>query len=373
MKESTTLKFRPFYKFLLVVSIFSFVITVYLIAAGRGADAGVPFVSTLIAVALYSRGINVLRGSAFTFWVFTFLAAAMYFPWTFTNWGFNTMVLARPLIQLIMFGMGTKLSLADFIKEFKKPKGLIIGTTLVYTIMPLAGFLIAKSFGFETEVAVGVILIGSCPGGAASNVMAFLAKGNLALSVGITFLATLISPVVTPLLMKIFAGRLIDIVFIDMMISILNLIILPIVAGLIVNRILRGRKKWLDRILPLFSMLAILFFVTIVVAHNRDRLLVVGFALIGAAIVHNFLGYILGYWSSRIMGLSERDCRTLAIEVGLKNGGMGMGIAIDALKSADASLAPIIFGKWMNISGSTLANYWRQKPVNDENGEEHTE
>ena len=119
-------------------------------------------------------------------------------------------------------------------------------------------------------------------------------------------------------------------------------------------------------------MLAILFFVTIVVAHNRDRLLVVGLALIGASIVHNFFGYILGYWASRMIGLSERDCRTLAIEVGLKNGGMGMGIAIDALKSADASLAPIIFGKWMNISGSALANYWRQKPVNDENGEEHT-
>ena len=151
------------------------------------------------------------------------------------------------------------------------------------------------------------------------------------------------------------------------------MIILPIVAGLIVNKILRNRKQWLDRILPFLSMIAILFFVTIVVAHYRDRLLVVGLALIGASIIHNFFGYILGYWTGKAIGLNERDCRTMAIEVGLKNGGMGMGIAIDSLKSPDAALAPIIFGKWMNISGSALANYWRQKPAKDENKEDNTE
>ena len=370
MVDSTNGKTNVIYNFFLALSIISSIITIIMIASGNGARAGVPLVSALVFMAFYARGTRILKGSAFTFWVFAFLAAAMYFPRLFTYWGFNTMKLVKPLIQLIMFGMGTKLSAGDFTRELKRPKGLLIGTFLVFTIMPVAGLLIARSFGFEPEVAAGVILIGSCPGGVASNVMTFLANGNLALSVSITTFATLISPVITPLLMKIFAGKLIDIDFIGMMISIFKLIILPVVAGLIVNKLLRGRKKWLDRILPLFSMCAILIFVTIVVAHYRDKLLVVGLALIGASIVHNFLGYITGYWSSKAIGLSERDCRTVAIEVGLKNGGMGMGIAIDVLKSPDAALAPIIFGKWMNISGSTLANYWRQKPAKDDNDDD---
>lgn len=346
--------------------------TVVMIGLGHVARAGVPLTGALVLLALYALGTVKLRGMSFTFWVFAFLAAAMYFPWLFINWGFNTQKLVIPLIQLIMFGMGTKMSIADFMNEFRRPKGILIGTVLVFTLMPIAGVAVAKAFGFEPEVAAGVILIGSCPGGVASNVMTYLANGNVALSVSLTTFATLISPVITPLLMKIFAGKLLNIEFLPMMVSIFNMIILPIAAGLIVNKLLRGRKKWLDRILPYLSMIAILFFVTIVVAHYRDRLLVVGLALIGASIIHNFLGYILGYWASRAIGLSERDSRTISIEVGLKNGGMGMGLALTALKSPDASLAPIIFGKWMNISGSALANYWRQKPVRDEEPEKNS-
>ena len=187
--------------------------------------------------------------------------------------------------------MGTKLSMGDFIREFKKPKGLFIGTFLVYTIMPLAGFIIAKAFRFEPEVAAGVILIGSCPGGVASNVMTFLADGNIALSVSVTSFATLLSPVVTPFLMKMIAGKLIDIAFMGMMISILKMIIVPIMAGLIANKLLRERKKWINRLLPLISMIAIILIATIVVAHYRDQLLVVGLALIGASLIHNFIGY----------------------------------------------------------------------------------
>lgn len=372
-EQKTSKKIKSIYNLFLTISFVSLLITIIYIATGKGAIAGVPFVSTMVSMALYVRGTRKLKGTAFTFWIFAFLAAAMYFPRIFTNWGFNTMILVVPLIQLIMFGMGTKLSIGDFVREFKKPKGILVGTFLVFSIMPLAGFLIAKAFKFEPEIAAGVILIGSCPGGVASNVMTFLANANIALSVSITAFATLISPFVTPLLMKIFAGRLIDIVFLEMMISIFKMIILPIVAGLIVNRLLRNRKQWLDRILPLLSMIAILLFVTIVVAHYRDKLLVVGLALIGASIIHNFFGYVLGYWAGKAIGLKERDCRTMAIEVGLKNGGMGMGIAIDVLKSPDAAFAPIIFGKWMNISGSTLANYWRQKPTTDEDDEDKAE
>ena len=364
MKESAPKKLSPHG----LIGIFALIILVaslIMLVIGRGGDAGIPLVGSLVLLAFFCRMSERFRGNQFTCWVFAFLAAAMYYPWLFTNWGFNTMVLTTPLLQLIMFGMGTKLSPAEFARELRHPTGVIIGTVLVYTIMPLAGLALARIWNFSPEIAAGVILIGACPGGAASNVMAYLAKGNLALSVTITTFATLISPIMTPFLMKIFAGALIDIVIMDMVISIFKLIIIPIVAGVIVNRLLRDRKALLDRILPMFSMLAILFFVTIVVAHNRDKLIAVGLALVAVAIIHNFIGYVLGYWSARAAGLPERDCRTISIEVGLKNGGMGMGLALDALKSADAALAPIIFGKWMNISGSALANYWRQRPVAD--------
>jgi BASS family bile acid:Na+ symporter len=351
---------------LLAVAVICCAICVFLIPTGKIASAGLPMVISLIAMAFYSKSIQVLKGSSFTFWVFAFLAAAMYYPFLFTNWGFNTQKIVVPLIQLIMFGMGTKLSLGDFWKEFKKPAPILIGTTLIFTIMPLAGVLIAKGFNFPPEIAAGVILIGACPSGAASNVMTYLANGNVALSVSITTFGTLIAPLATPLLMKIFAGKLIDVNIADMMMSTLNMILIPITAGLIVNKLLRNRKKVMDKILPKLSMFAILFYVTIVVAHYRDKLLVVGFALILASIIHNFIGYIFGYGAAKMLRLKERDCRSLAFEVGLKNGGLGTGLALDALHSPDAALAPVIFGKWMNISGSTLANYWRQKKVTDD-------
>jgi BASS family bile acid:Na+ symporter len=353
-------------RILLGIAAVSFVAAIILLILGRGTDTGVPVVGMLSALAVAAQWEKRLGISSFTFWVFAFLAAALYFPAVFTFWfGFDTRKLVVPLIQIIMFGMGTKLSIGDFVREFRRPKAFVVGTVLVYTVMPLAGLLIARTFGFSPEVAAGVILIGSCPGGAASNVMAYLANGNVALSVSLTAFATLISPVATPLLMQLFAGKLITIPFMGMMISILNMIVLPIAAGLVVNRLLRDRKRWLDKLLPLLSMLAIILVVTVVVAHFRDQLLKVGLALVAASIVHNFIGYILGYWGGRAVGLDERDCRTVAIEVGLKNGSMGMGLALNVLKSADAALAPIIFGKWMNISGSILAGYWRQHPAEE--------
>ena len=152
----------------------------------------------------------------------------------------------------------------------------------------------------------------------------------------------------------------------------MKMIIIPIAAGLIVNKLLRGRKKWIDLILPRLSMTAILLVVTVVVAHFRDELLVVGLPILGAAIIHNLFGYILGYRVSKLIGLNEIDSRTMAIEIGLKNGSMGMGLALETLKSVDAAWAPIIFGKWMNVSGSILANYWRRRPVSDTSIEDTT-
>ncbi len=409
--------------------VLSFIATVVLIAAGELADAGIPMVFAFTGAAVYGYLDEKYRRMSFTFWVFAFLAAAMYYPFLFTDWGFNTQVLVIPMLQVIMFGMGTKLSLAEFKKELKNPKGILIGAAMAFGIMPVFGIMVAKLFQFPPEIAVGVILIGACPGGASSNVMAFLARGNVALSVSITTLTTLLTPLVTPALMKLMANELLEISFLKMMLSSFNLIIVPISAGLICNHVLYGKsswvkenknvaalaisslitliivimvpfpestalikpglilglllisivclvkvimdllkgpKDWMDKILPTVSMVSIVLFVTIVVALNRDKLLVVGLLLVAASALHNFLGFIFGYWGSRLMGMSIRDSRTISIEVALKNGGLGMGLALDALGNANAALAPIVFGKWMNISGSAIANYWRDKTPADQ-------
>ncbi len=397
-------------------------------ASGRLGEAGLPLLCGLAAGAFYGQVDKRFSGSSFTFWVFAFLAAAMYYPRLFTNWGFNTEVLVIPMLQLIMFGMGTKLSVSDFSSELRRPRGLIAATLLVFTAMPLAGVAVARAFSFSPDIAAGVILIGCCPGGAASNVMTFLARGNVALSVAATTLATLLTPIVTPALMQALAGALIRIPVLRMVASSFNLIIVPIAAGLVCNKILYGKAAWLRRpalgvslgllnlavsaaaaflplrgeyavlkpglvlgfallgsasiakvivaaaggpanwmdvILPRLSMISILLYVTIVVALNRDELLRVGLILVAASAVHNLLGYIAGYWGGRAFGLSERDSRTISIEVGLKNGGLGMGLALQALNSPTAALAPIVFGKWMNITGSALANYWRGRPTGE--------
>lgn len=413
---------------LIAVFLAGAVFAVSLAATGRIAHAGAPLLAALTAGALYGRVDSRFEASSFTFWVFAFLAAAMYYPRLFTNWGFDTNALVIPMLQLIMFGMGTKLSIADFTKEFRSPKGILVGTVLVFSVMPAAGLLVARLFGFPPEIAVGVILIGACPGGAASNVMAFLARGNVALSVSATTLSTLLTPLITPALVKLFAGALIEVAFLKMVMSSFNLIIVPVAAGLVCHKILYGDAPWLqrrapviaagmlsfalaaavlplrlpadftvlkpglilgfilagavsftkitvaalggpsdwmNRILPKLSMLSILLYVTIVVALNRDELLEVGLLLVAASAVHNLLGYVFGYWGSRAAGLSKRDSRTLSIEVGLKNGGLGMGLALQALNSPSAALAPIVFGKWMNITGSALANYWRSRPTGE--------
>jgi BASS family bile acid:Na+ symporter len=330
---------------------------------------GPPLILMLVALALYFQGKRSLKVFTFTFWVFAFVAASMFYPAAFLSWGgFELKRLNVPLIQLIMFGMGASLSFGDFARALKMPKAVVVGMVLQFTVMPLLGWTIATLFGFDPEVAAGVILIGSCSGGVASNVMAYLARANVALSVTMTACSTLMAPLLTPMAMKILAGRLVPIRFVDMMISILNMVILPIVAGLVVNRLLHGRRRWLDRVLPVVSMAAICFIIAIIAANSRDKLLTVGFVLIAAAVLHNSLGYALGYGGARFFGLNETDRRTVALEVGMQNGGMAVGLAIEVLKSTNAALAPAIFGAWMNVSGSALASWWRERVPPDAPG-----
>ena len=388
---------------------------------------GPAIVAFFASLAIGFTGHRTLRGYAFTMWVLVFVAASLVRPAAFGTWfGFDLKILIVPLIQIIMFGMGTTLSVSDFGRVLQMPWPVLVGLVLQFSIMPTLAYLLAATLGFEPEIAAGIVLIGSCPGGVASNLMVYLARGNVALSVTMTACSTLLSPLMTPLMMKIFAAQYIDIDFVDMMLAICNMIIVPILAGLVANRILYsgrqlfqgawslaviaavsfggafvvgwsgsvwlgalttgvvlgsilvgvvalaklvvellfdGPKNWMDRALPVLSMVGICYIIAIITARSAEDLLHVGVLLLAASILHNLVGYTLGFWLARLSRLNERDCRTVAFEVGMQNGGMASGLAINALQSVQAALAPAIFGPWMNVSGSMLATYWRNRPV----------
>jgi bile acid:Na+ symporter, BASS family len=344
-----------------------------LAAGGVGGGLGVRpllvagVVGGLALLALALRRSPRLSGYSFTLWVLAFVGSSMAYPEAFRTWGgFPLANLIVPLIQVIMFGMGTGLSIGDFTRVLSMPWPVLVGLVLHFLVMPLSGWSLTRIFGFEGAVAAGVILVGSAPAGVASNVITYLARGNVALSVTMTACSTLASPVMTPLAMKLLAGQYVPVSFAEMMVSIIKMIILPIAAGLVVNRLLRGRAAWMKRTLPLVSMGAICLIIAIITAVSRDKLLQVGLSLIAAVAIHNAVGYLLGYWGARLAGLVEADCRTVAIEVGLQNAGMASGLAISVLKSAEAALAPAIFGPWMNVSGSILASWWRARPTTAE-------
>ena len=331
------------------------------------ANAGILWVGFFFSCAIVFLGIPKFKGYAYSMMIFGSVALALYFPNYFIEYdGFMFSALIVPLIQIIMFGMGTSMSIKDFLGVVKMPKGVVIGVVCQFTIMPFIGFALAKTSGFPPEIAAGMILIGCSPSGMASNVMAFLARANLALSITVTSVTTLMAPFVTPFLMGWLAGEFVAIDVVDMMISIVKMVIIPIGAGLLFNYFLRGKAKWLDDLMPIISMAAIALILVIIVAAGRDSLLDIGPLLIVLVVIHNLAGYTLGYWASRLFRLNEKDCRTIAIEVGMQNGGLASGIAKEMGKIATVGLAPAVFGPFMNVSGSILASYWHKKPI-DEN------
>jgi BASS family bile acid:Na+ symporter len=197
----------------------------------------------------------------------------------------------------------------------------------------------------------------------ASNVISYLAKANLALSITITAVSTMLAPLVTPLLMKLLAGAFIQINVGDMMWDIVKIVVIPILVGLVFNKLFHGKASWLDKALPLVSMFGIAFIIVIITAAGRESLLTIGPALLAVVLIHNLTGYTLGYWTGRLFRMSERDCRTIAIEVGMQNAGLASGLAKAMGKIATVGLAPAIFGPTMNITGSILASYWHRKPI----------
>jgi BASS family bile acid:Na+ symporter len=336
--------------------------------------SGLLFVGFLVFFSVAMRAVPVLRGLSFTVLVVAGVVLALIYPDRIVAIGeFRTQGLITPLLQIIMFGMGTALSMSDFTRVFSMPKAVFIGMGCQLTIMPLVGLLVALLFQFPPEIAAGVILIGCVPGGLAPNVMAYLANGRLALSVTLTAVATILAPLTTPFLMRIYAGQFIEVDAVAMMISILKIVILPIALGLIVNRLIRGRAEWLHKFMPLLSMAGIVVILAIMTAVGRDNLLALGLALLAAGILHTGAGYLLGYWSCRALRLDEGECRTIAFEVGMQNAGLATGIAAELGKAATLGLAAVAFGPWMNISGSFLAVWWRNRPPQDGAGEPITD
>jgi BASS family bile acid:Na+ symporter len=326
-----------------------------------------------LSIAIAFRGHKFLKGFSYTLMIFASVSLSMYYPEYFMSIGdFNLTLIIVPLLQLIMFGMGTELSLQDFSRIVQMPKGVIIGVICHYTIMPMVGFGVANMFHFPPEIAAGIILVGCSPSGLASNVMCYLSRGNLALSVSVTTVSTLLAPLLTPLLMQFLGGSFITIHFLDMVWEMTKMVVIPVALGIFVHYLLKGRAKWLNQIMPITSMIGIVLILVIIIAKGRDALLQVGGLIILATFIHNTFGYLLGYWSGRLLRFNERDSRTIALEVGMQNAGLASALASKISSSASVALAPAVFGPMMNITGSLLASWWHNRVPKDDVPESET-
>ncbi len=264
------------------------------------------------------------------------------------------------LLGVIMFGMGMTLRVEDFKEIFRRPRDVLIGVLAQFTIMPLIAYALATIFQLPAELAVGVILVGTCPGGTASNVMTYLAKGDLALSVSMTMSTTILAPIVTPLLMWILAGAWIEISLAKMMLSIVQIVIAPILLGIIINHFFADSVKRVVKILPLVSIVAILLIAGGVVSVNADKILQTGLLIMLVIVLHNLCGYGLGYCAAKIFRMNLAKAKAISIEVGMQNSGLAVSLAIIHFGAATA-IPGAIFSVWHNISGSIAANYLAQK------------
>lgn len=303
------------------------------------------------SVARWSRFV----GDTFAVWVLLFAFLGYAFPGAFRELSAYIV----PLLGVVMFGMGLTLSAADFQAVLRRPREVAIGVVAQYLIMPLVGYALARLLDLPPEIAVGVILVGSCPGGTASNVMTYLARGDVALSVAMTTASTLLAPFLTPLWMLLLASRWIPVNAASLFWSIVNVVILPVVAGLIVKGLFRRPAEAAVKALPLVSVAAIVTIVAAVVAANRDPLATSGLSIILVVILHNLFGLALGYLAARSVGLTLSKRKALAIEVGMQNSGLGAALAA-AHFTPLVAVPSAIFSVWHNLSGALLAYVFRR-------------
>ncbi len=266
------------------------------------------------------------------------------------------------LLGIVMFGMGLTLKPNDFRILFSHPKEVLIGTVAQFLIMPLLAFLLTKAFNLSPELAVGVILVGTCPGGTSSNVMTYLAKGDVPLSVGITSASTILAPVMTPLLTYAYAGKTVDVNMLSMFLSIIQVVLLPIAIGFAVNRFFsRFAEKAID-VLPLVSTLAIVAIVGAVVSANAARLMGCGLLILVIVVLHNLLGYALGYAAAKLMKMNMAKRKAVAIEVGMQNSGLATSLAtVHFAQYPLATIPGAVFSVWHNVSGAILANLFLRR------------
>ncbi|MEW8624522.1 MAG: bile acid:sodium symporter family protein [Candidatus Thiodiazotropha sp.] len=265
-----------------------------------------------------------------------------------------------PLLGLVMFGMGMTLSLEDFKRVFQRPKIIGVGVLLQFALMPLIAWLIAELLALPPYLMAGLVLVGACPGGTASNVVCYLARGDVALSITMTTVSTLLAIVATPLLTWLYVGQKVPVPVESMLWSIFKIVLLPVSLGVLVNTFYGPRLKPIKPLFPLISILAIVVIIGIVVALNQSNIANMGMLLALAVILHNLIGLAGGYWISRGLGWDQRLSRTLAIEVGMQNSGLGVALSVKYF-SAAAALPGAIFSIWHNLSGSMLAGYWSRR------------
>ncbi len=300
-----------------------------------------------------------MKNYAYTIFIIVMVILAYNFPSYFIEvGGIKLTALIIPVLQIIMFGMGTTITIDDFMGIVKTPKLVLIGVVLQFMIMPIWGFGLTILFNFPPEIAAGLILIGSSPSGLASNVMALLAKANIALSITLTTFATMLAPVLTPTLMQWLGGEFIDVDFWGMMWSMCKIVIIPVALGFALNKFLPNMMMAIKKILPYFSMAGIAYVITTVTAAGQASLASVGALLLVAVILHNVGGYLFGYGAAKAFKLSNRDARTISLEVGMQNGGLASALAVEMGKTATVGLAAAIFGPLMNVTGSLLASWW---------------
>ena len=263
------------------------------------------------------------------------------------------------MLGIIMFGMGMTMTVADFKSVLQSPKAVGIGVVAQFVVMPGLAFLLCQLFRLPAEIAIGVILVGCCPGGTASNVITYMAKGNTALSVACTSVSTLLAPILTPAIFYLLASQWININALSMLVSILQVVLFPIVLGLIVRGLLKQKVNTYIQVMPLISVIAIVAIVAAIIAGSKTQILQSGLLILGVVALHNGLGYLLGYWASRMFKLAEIDCRAVSIEVGMQNSGLGVALAATHFAASPLTALPsAIFSLWHNISGPALATYW---------------
>ncbi len=296
-------------------------------------------------------------------WIVLIIAAlALFFPetclWIHTKW-------INYLLMIVMFGMGLTMKLSDFAVVFKRPGDIIIGCSAQFIIMPLLAFALGKTFSLNDELLAGVILVGTCPGGTSSNVITYLSKGDTALSVGMTSINTLLAPFLTPLLTYLYLRTSVSVDAKAMFLSIIQVVIVPIGLGLLINRLFGKRAQRITDALPVVSVIAICLIVASVVSHNSEKILSTGLIIFIVVILHNLLGYFFGYLIGILFKMDLPRKKAVAIEIGMQNSGLATTLAGSAFPNLTMATVPgAIFSVWHNISGAILAGWFNRKSDN---------